>query len=110
MENGECLRYLRVEWHSTITDSYRAFGPKQVSYGNGNALSFSYNNRMFLTQWNIPGVLGYPYHYDYYGENNTGRVTFADNLNNGGSRDSTLDRSWYYEDIGRLGVAYTGSE
>ena len=90
--------------------SYRAFGPKQVSYGNTRALLLSYNNRMFLTQWNVPGVLAYGYHYDYYGENNTGRVTFADNLYNGASRDATLDRSWYYEDMGRFGVGYTGSE
>jgi hypothetical protein len=62
----------------------------------------SYNNRMFLSQWNIPGVLGYSYHYDYYGENNTGRVTFADNVTNGAARDGSLDRSWYYEDMGRL--------
>ncbi len=67
-----------------------------VSYANTRTLSLSYNNRMFLTQWNIPGVLGYAYHYNNYGENNTGRVTFADNLTNGATRDGTLDRSWYY--------------
>jgi RHS repeat-associated protein len=91
--------------------SYRAFGAaKQVSYGNTRALSLTYNNRMFLTQWNIPGVLGYTYHYDNYGENNTGRVTFADNVTNGAARDGTLDRSWYYDDMARLQVSYTGSE
>src|SRR6266446_4104854 len=81
--------------------AYRAFGAaKQISYGNSRTLSMSYNNRMFLSQWNIPVVLGYSYHYDYYGENNTGRVTFADNVTNGAARDGSLDRSWYYEDMG----------
>ncbi len=91
--------------------SYRAFGAaKQINYGNGKQLSLSYNNRMMLTQWNVPGVLGYSYSYNNYLENNTGRVTFATNLTNGASADATLDRSWYYDHVGRLDVAYTGSE
>jgi hypothetical protein len=91
--------------------SYRAFGAaKQITYGNSKQLSLSYNNRMMLTHWNIPGVLGYSYHYDNYVENNTGRVTFGDNVTNGAARDGTLDRSWYYDQVGRLDVAYTGSE
>ena len=67
---------------------YRAFGGlKQMNYANGRSLSLSYNNRMFLTQWSIPNVMGWNYAYNYFNEN-TGRVTYAQNLN-----DPTLDRA-----------------
>lgn len=89
--------------------SYRAFGAaKEVSYNNGKTLSLSYNNRLLLSAWNIPGVLSYSYSYNYFGEN-TGRVTFASNLTNGAGRDATLDRSYSYDHVGRLNAAYTGT-
>ena len=93
---------------SNIT--YRAFGaPKAISYGDTKTLSLSYNNRLLLSQWNIPGVLGYSYNYDYFNEK-TGRVTFASNLTNGaGGRDASLDRSYSYDHVGRLNAAYTGT-
>ncbi len=75
---------------------YRAFDAlKQMNYSNGRNLSLSYNNRMFLTQWNIPGVMGWNYAYHYFNEN-TGRVVYAQNLN-----DPTLDRSYDYDHVGR---------
>jgi RHS repeat-associated protein len=75
---------------------YRAFGGlKQVNYSNGRSLSLSYNSRMFLTQWNIPGVMGWNYAYHYFNEN-TGRVVYAQNIN-----DPTLDRSYDYDHVGR---------
>jgi YD repeat-containing protein len=53
---------------------YRAFGSlKQMNYANGRSLSLSYNNRMLLTQWSIPGVLRWNYAYHYFSEN-TGRA------------------------------------
>jgi RHS repeat-associated protein len=90
--------------------SYRAFGSaKQVSYANGRTLSLSYDNRLRLTQWNIQNVLGYSYSYGYFGEN-SGRVTFASNLNNGPSgRDASLDRSYDYDHLGRVVAAYSGT-
>ncbi len=83
--------------------SYRAFGLKQMSYGNGRTLSLQYDNRMRATQWNIPGVMGWNYAYNYFGEN-TGRVTYAQNLN-----DPTLDRSFHNDAFGRLQSSFTGS-
>ena len=93
--------------------AYRAFGaPKQLSYANGRALSLSYNNRLQISRWDLPQVggggtattaLGYAYQYESSG--NSGRVQFADSL-----YDSTLDRSWTYDHVGRLVQAYTGKE
>jgi RHS repeat-associated protein len=75
---------------------YRAFGGlKQMNYANGRSLSLSYNNRMFLTQYSIPNVMRWNYAYNYFNEN-TGRVTYAQNLN-----DPTLDRSYDYDHVGR---------
>ena len=92
--------------------AYRAFGaPKQIGYANGRALSLSYNNRLQLSRWDLPQVggggtattaLGYAYQYE---SGNSGRVNFADSL-----YDSTLDRSWTYDHVGRLVQAYTGKE
>ncbi len=83
--------------------AYRAFGLKQMAYNNGRTLSLQYDNRLRVTQWNIPGVMGWNYAYQYFGEN-TGRVTYAQNIN-----DATLDRSYHYDHVGRLQSAYTGS-
>jgi hypothetical protein len=89
---------------------YRAWGAaKQITYGNGHALSLNYDARLRLTQWNIPGVLGYSYAYNSFNEQ-SGRVTFASNLTNGpGGRDASLDRSYDYDHVGRLVAAYTGT-
>jgi len=84
--------------------AYRAFGLKQMSYANGRTLSLQYDNRLRPTQWNIPGVMGWNYGYSYFGEN-TGRVIYGQNLN-----DATLDRSYDYDQAGRLLASHTGSE
>ena len=83
--------------------AYRAFGLKQMAYNNGRTLSLQYDNRLRVTQWNIPSVMAWNYAYQYFGEN-TGRVTYAQNIN-----DPTLDRSYHYDHVGRLQSAYTGS-
>ena len=46
---------------------------------------------------------GLNYGYDYFGEK-TGRVMYAQNLN-----DATLDRSYDYDQVGRLQTSFTGS-
>jgi RHS repeat-associated protein len=84
--------------------SYRAFGLKQMAYANGRTLSVAYDNRLRLTRWDVPGVMGWNYSYSDFGEN-TGRVTFAQSLN-----DSTLDRSYHYDHVGRLDDVHTGAE
>lgn len=84
---------------------YRAWnGLKSASYGNSRALSVSYDNRMRPTQWSIPNVMRWNYSYGYFNEN-TGRVTYAQNLD-----DGTLDRSYDYDHVGRLIEARTASE
>jgi hypothetical protein len=84
--------------------AYRAFGLKQMSYSNGRTLSVQYDNRMRPTQWNIPGVLDWNYNYTYFGEN-TGRLIYTQNIN-----DSTLDRDYDYDQVGRLYVSHSGRE
>jgi RHS repeat-associated protein len=86
--------------------SYRAFGAaKQINYANGKTLLLQYNNRLWLSRWDLSGILGYDYNYNRYGEGNTGRPDYAHNL-----YDSTLDRAWTYDHVGRLILAYTGTE
>ncbi len=86
--------------------TYRAFGGlKNVSYGNSRTLQLKYDQRMRLSKWDTQGLLGYTYEYSNYGENSTGRVTYAHSL-----YDGSLDRSWHYDQVGRLDVAYSGSE
>jgi RHS repeat-associated protein len=96
--------------------AYRAFGGlKNMTYGddthNNKALSLSYDTRLRLTQWNIPGVLGWSYAYDKFAENSN-RVTYAQNITdvlkpNG---DPTLNRSYDYDQVGRLWEAHSGNE
>jgi hypothetical protein len=77
---------------------------KSTSYGDGRALSVNYDNRLRPTQWSIPNVMRWNYAYDNFNEK-TGRVTYAQNLD-----DGTLDRSYDYDHVGRLIEARTGSE
>jgi RHS repeat-associated protein len=95
--------YAGVSSYVTST-AYRAFGLKQMTYSNGRTLSMQYDNRLRVTQWDIPGVMGWNYAYNYFGEN-TGRITYAQNR-----YDATLDRSYDYDNVGRLIEARTGSE
>jgi RHS repeat-associated protein len=83
--------------------SYRAFGLKQMAYNNTRTLSMQYDNRMRPSQWNIPGVMGWNYFYQYFNEN-SGRLTYAQNIN-----DGTLDRSYHYDHVGRLQSSFTGT-
>lgn len=82
--------------------TYRAFGLKQMSYGNGRTLSLQYDNRLRPTSWSIPGVLRMQYG---YASENSGRVEFARNQD-----DETLDRYFAYDQVGRLFVSRSGNE
>jgi uncharacterized protein RhaS with RHS repeats len=85
--------------------SYRAFGAiKGMSYNDGKALTTAYDNRLRPTTWNVAGVLGYNYNYDYLNEH-TGRVSYAQNI-----QDATLDRSYEYDNVGRLAISHSGAE
>src|SRR5205085_8835120 len=60
--------------------TYRAFGAlKGLTYGNNNTLALSYNNRLQLTNWTVPNVLGWEYSYNDYYNADDGRVLFAKN-------------------------------
>jgi RHS repeat-associated protein len=84
---------------------YRASdGLKGMTYGNGKTLSVGYDQRLRPVQWDVQGVLGSNYSYDKLNEN-TGRVTFAQSL-----YDATLDRSYEYDQVGRLVRAHSGNE
>jgi hypothetical protein len=52
----------------------------------------------------VASVLGYNYNYDYFNEH-TGRVTCAQNI-----QDPTLDRSYEYDQAGRLAISHSGAE
>jgi hypothetical protein len=85
-------------------------GAKQVAYNNGRTLSLGYHNRMRVTDWTVPSVLGWQYSYTDVGEN-TGRVMFTRNTASStaaGLRDDTLDRSYDYDHVGRLIVSHSG--
>jgi RHS repeat-associated protein len=56
------------------------------------------------TRWDVSNVLGYDYNYDFFNEH-TGRVSYA------GSRyDPSLDRSYEYDQVGRLVISHSGAE
>ena len=95
--------YLGVSAYVNLI-TYRSFGMKSMAYNNGRTLSIQYDTRLRPTQWNIPGVMGWNYAYHYFGEN-TGRVMYAQNIN-----DSTLDRSYDYDHLGRLTSSHSGGE
>ena len=82
--------------------TYRAFGLKGMSYGNGRQLSINYDSRLRLTRWDVAGVLGSDYEYRW---EDTFRPTFAHSRT-----DATLDRWYAYDHVGRLTVSRTGSE
>ncbi|MFZ0063270.1 MAG: RHS repeat-associated core domain-containing protein, partial [Pyrinomonadaceae bacterium] len=84
--------------------SYRAFGVKSMAYNNGKTLSLAYDNRMRVKQWYVPTVMRWDYAYDKFNEN-TGRVTYAKNLD-----DPTLDRSYDYDNVGRMWASHSGKE
>ncbi len=97
-----------VDYINNIT--YRAFGVKGMSYANGRTLALDYDTRMRLTGWDVPAtetqpsVMRWDYSYDKFNEN-SGRVTYAKNLDNG-----TLDRSYDYDHVGRMWASHTGKE
>jgi len=95
---------------------YRAFGAvKGMSYGDATSLLTGYDQRLRVTKWDVSGVLGYKYYYDDFNEH-TGRVTFAQNITPstaglGRSQTaSSLDRSYEYDQVGRLVISHAGAE
>jgi RHS repeat-associated protein len=92
--------------------TYRAFGAvKSMTFGDHQSLSTSYDNRMRPASWNVSNVLGFSYTYNggsTVGGNN--QVSYARNLSSNGGRDSTLDRSYEYDQVGALVFAHSGAE
>ncbi len=78
---------------------YRAVGNlKHQNYGNGKSLDISYNSRLQPTHFAVPGVLlkDYQYHSD-------GRLKYSADL-----VDNRFDRSYEYDNSGRVTVALSG--
>jgi RHS repeat-associated protein len=86
---------------------YRAFGAaREIAYGDTTKLVTAFDTRLRLTKWDVPGVLGWTYAYSATNiPEKTGRVAFANNL-----YDATLDRSYKYDEVGRLIEAHSGNE
>jgi hypothetical protein len=83
----EAVRGANYAGLSTYADSfsYRAFGAlKGMRYQNGRTFSAGYDKLMRTARWDVTGVLGYEYNYDYFGER-TGRVSYARSLYGDGS-------------------------
>jgi YD repeat-containing protein len=79
---------------------YRAWGgAKQITYGNTLALNLTYDSRLRVRRFESPGVLGAEYH--YYAD---GRVQNAYDL-----LDGRFDRTFSYDQMGRLDRATAGS-
>lgn len=103
-----------LPYASSIT--YRAFGGvKGMNYGDGRSLATSYDRRLRPTKWDVAGVLGYKYYYYDFSEH-TGRVTFAQDITGQNpaldrtQTASSLDRSYEYDNVGRLAISHAGNE
>lgn len=80
---------------------YRASGQlRTLTYGNNRLLSMKYNKQLQPSHYEVSGVeaLDYQYHPD-------GQLKFADDLVN-----SVFDRSYSYDNAGRLTSALSGAE
>lgn len=86
---------------------YRAAGGiKQMTYGNGRVLSVGYDSRLRMNRWDVSNVMGWEYRYDTPSiHENTNRVAYARNL-----YDGTLDRSYDYDQVGRMWASHSGQE
>ncbi len=79
---------------------YRAWGAlKGMTFGDGNTLAVSYNNRLQVTEYDANLV-----HATYQYRKNGQKSYMHDVLNN------TADASWEYDDYGRLATAKSGAE
>jgi YD repeat-containing protein len=100
--------------YGNVTDyasamQYRAWGAlKAMGYGNGRSLSATYNARLQVESFQVPGVMGSQYRYTTAagGSDNDGRVKFVQDLT---QANSPFDRSYAYDLAGRLTQAKTGS-
>ncbi len=80
---------------------YRAWGaPKQVTYGNGKNLSVGYNNRLKVTSFSIPGLMGATLAYYADGRAHTAQA----------SSERRFDRAYTYDHAGRMTNAVSGYE
>lgn len=78
-------------------------GLKSVSYSSSLGLSVGYDSRMQLTSFQLVGenqTLGADY--QYYDD---GKMSYSHDLS-----DSIFDRSYSYDQLGRLTASYSGSE
>jgi YD repeat-containing protein len=80
---------------------YRASGKlRTLMYGNNRTLSVNYDPRLRPSHYEVSGVMALDY--QYYAD---GRLNFADDLTN-----SVFDRSYQYDQVGRMTTALSGAE
>jgi YD repeat-containing protein len=80
---------------------YRASGKlRTLMYGNNRTLSVNYDQRLRPSHYEVSGVMALDY--QYYAD---GRLNFADDLTN-----SVFDRSYQYDQGGRMTTALSGAE
>jgi len=73
---------------------------KGMTYGNNRTLSMNYNSRLQVSHYEVSGVVKLDYQYE-----NDGSLKFADDL-----IDSVFDRSYSYDNVGRIASALSGAE
>src|SRR5213595_3923741 len=74
-------------------------------------LNTTHDLPMRPTSWNVSNVLGFSYTYrGGYSDGGNNQVSYARNLSSSGGRDSTLDRSYEYDQVGALVFARSGAE
>src|SRR5204862_5268733 len=80
-------------------------------FGDHQNLYTAYDNRLRPTSWNVSNVLGFSYTYrGGFSDGGNNQVSYARNLSSSGGRDSTLDRSYEYDQVGALVFAHSGAE
>ena len=83
--------------------SFRAWGAvKGLTYGDGHAMTSSFNGRLQPTEFQVPGIIHNSYEYLP-----DGRLGFSHDLT---VTNSKFDRSFAYDASGRLAAARTGAE
>lgn len=85
---------------------YRATGAlKHLTYGNTKNLDYQYNARLQVSRYEVQGVTGATFQY-----NGAAQPTLVEDLYNPITSTQLYDRSYSYDQVGRLTEARSGSE
>ena len=85
---------------------YRASGAlKHLTYGNTKSLDYQYNPRLQVSRYEVQGITGATFQY-----NGRAQPTLVEDLHNPPASTQLYDRSYSYDQVGRLTEARSGSE